>query len=752
MTALGVGIGVAVLLLAAALPAVLAARDQRQDARDDELYAQIIPPAEDTLLIATVDSVWHGKDIRGRLIRPDGADAPLPPGLPRFPTDGTAFVSPALRAAMDGPKGAGLRSLVPYKVTGTIGDAGLAGPQDLAYYAGDADLRGRPGVPVQRLAAFGDGVVNRTPLIWTLLLAIVLVTLLLPVGVFIGVAVRFGGEARDRRLAALRLAGADSRSTMRIAAGETLVGSVFGLALGSLLFAGGRTLVPLVSIMDVSAFAADVRPVPTLVALIVLGVPCMAVLVTLLVLRRVVIEPLTVVRRSNPAPRLLWWRILLPVVGTALLYPLLDGAVGERRDSAVAQVVVGLALVLSGLVPLVPWLVATVVRLWRGRGPVSWQLAIQRLRLHPETSTRAVSGIAVGVAGAIALQMVFAAADDVYQQRTGQDPGRAQYAAVLAAGPGTPGRDAVSARYREIDHVKVATVAVYTIASEESTSLIVGDCVSLRMLAPIDRCAEGDVFVPPPSAGANEVRPGQSVTISNAPPGYRLKSLPGSPLWNSDPVPSGTWRIPALARKAPVIQDPLSDLHGGVLATPAAVPTSVLGLASLRSYLEVDPSDEAAVDRIRGTAVDIDPLTQVEQLREFRAVGRYGPIRAGLTIGAVVVLLLMSLSLLLTVTDRLRENRRLLSVLVALGVGRATLTRSVLWETLVPVLLGIALAGVVGVGLGAALQLVTGLPPQADLWAILAMEGMGALVVMLASALALPGLWRLLGSQEIRYE
>ena len=44
-----------------------------------------------------------------------------------------------------------------------------------------------------------------------LLLVIILVVLLLPVAVFIATAVRFGGERRDRRLAALRLVGADIR-------------------------------------------------------------------------------------------------------------------------------------------------------------------------------------------------------------------------------------------------------------------------------------------------------------------------------------------------------------------------------------------------------------------------------------------------------------------------------------------------------------------------------------------------------------
>ena len=75
-----------------------------------------------------------------------------------------------------------------------------------------------------------------------LLVLVVFVVLLMPVAVFIAAAVRFGGERRDRRLAALRLVGSDSRMTRRIAAGEALAGSVLGLVLGTGFFLLGRQL------------------------------------------------------------------------------------------------------------------------------------------------------------------------------------------------------------------------------------------------------------------------------------------------------------------------------------------------------------------------------------------------------------------------------------------------------------------------------------------------------------------------------
>ena len=143
--------------------------------------------------------------------------------------------------------------------------------------------------------------------------------LLLPVAVFIATAVRFGGERRDRRLAALRLVGADSRMTRRIAAGEALARrrcSGWSSAPASSCSAGSSSARS--SCSDVSVFPADLDPAPALAAADRAS-RCRPPpsLVTLFALRGVVIEPLGVVRTAQPARRRLWWRLLLPLAGLA---------------------------------------------------------------------------------------------------------------------------------------------------------------------------------------------------------------------------------------------------------------------------------------------------------------------------------------------------------------------------------------------------------------------------------------------------
>ncbi|GGZ22509.1 hypothetical protein GCM10010300_77660 [Streptomyces olivaceoviridis] len=102
LAGVGVGLGVALLLLTTALPHALSERQERESARSDMSYGwTTLEKGDDTLVIADVDSTYHGKSLRGRALEPEGADAPLPPGVTRFPAPGEMVVSPALRSLLD---------------------------------------------------------------------------------------------------------------------------------------------------------------------------------------------------------------------------------------------------------------------------------------------------------------------------------------------------------------------------------------------------------------------------------------------------------------------------------------------------------------------------------------------------------------------------------------------------------------------------------------------------------------------------
>ncbi|MFK3984222.1 FtsX-like permease family protein [Micromonospora sp. NPDC050397] len=749
LAAVGVGLGVALLLVAVSIPTMLGATSGRGDAREEQSYGVELAAGRGTLLVAPADTSFGKHSIWGRILRPEGPDAPLPPGLGRLPAPGEIVVSPALTELLAAPEGALLRPRFAYPVVGLIGDRGLTGPGEYAFYLGSDQLTGDQSrvTRVDRFGAPGDS--PELDPVLLLLIAIILVVLLLPIAVFIGTAVRFGGEHRDRRLAALRLVGADRRMATRIAAGEALVSAVLGLAAGAIFFLVGRQFVGQFSVREISVFPSDVRPDPALAVLILLGVPASAVGVALLALRRVVIEPLGVVRSASGSRRRLWWRLILPVVGAALLLPLFGRVDQTGQPANQAQVTIGVVLLLGGVTTVLPWLVETAVRRLRGGG-VSWQLATRRLQLDSTASARMVNGVAVAVAGGIALQMLFSGVAADYQVSTGQDPSRASmYGAVPLASTGGAGATTITDRLR-------ATTGVTSVSQHVRTSmvrtdgpigpdgypqvwpLLVGDCAALAELATLDDCADGDIFA---------VEHAEQLAAPLPSAGQRVEL--GSPY---DDRPDRSWTVPSGLRPAAARTAPDGSEFPGLLATPGAVELTDARDWTMTLYLGLDPAVPEAEEHARNTLAVISPQIQIYRMRASFEDDTFRDIRRGLFIGVVAVLLLLGASLLVTTVEQLRERRRLLAVLVAFGTRRSTMTWSVLFQTAVPVLLGLALATVLGTTLGAVLQRVVRQPVRLYWDSLAQLSGVAAGVVLLVTVLSLPALWRLMRPDGLRTE
>lgn len=157
LTAVGVGLGVALLLLTTALPNALSERDARGNARMDFTYSgKLLAKADNTVVVADTDTTFRAKDVRGRLLEPEGTKAPMPPGVAKFPAVGDMVVSPALEKLLKSDSGKLLRERLPYRITGTIADQGLIGPAELAYYAGGTGLENRQaGGTVERINYYG---------------------------------------------------------------------------------------------------------------------------------------------------------------------------------------------------------------------------------------------------------------------------------------------------------------------------------------------------------------------------------------------------------------------------------------------------------------------------------------------------------------------------------------------------------------------------------------------------------------------
>ncbi|UED84394.1 ABC transporter permease [Streptomyces profundus] len=743
LSTVGIALGVAVLLLATSIPQVMNGRSERSDARAT-IGNEVTEPAADTLRVNDVWTEYHGEQIGGREIQPEAGEdttATPPPGLSAFPRPGEIALSPALERLLDSPDGALLVERLGQPRADTIGDEGLLGSQELYFYLGADDLVSEDrGVRIDQFGSPPSSQEEISPAV-VLLILVICVVLLMPVPIFITTAVRFGGERRDRRLAALRLVGADTMMARRIAAGEAVVGAALGLVLGVLVFLALRPPLARVSAANTSTFIGDIVPSPVLAVLVLLAVPVLAVGATLFAMRSIVVEPLGVVRQSRPRPRRLVWRLVPALLGLALLLPLLGGFSGTS-DLAATQAVAGVALLLTGATALLPWLVERVTG-WLHGGPVSWQLAVRRLQLSNGPAVRAISGITVAVAGATALYMLFDGVRVDETEQTGADLSRAQLQVTLSQGDEATTAQVVE---RVDDLAGVESSLFYKegivgypgdapYAEQSVVSMVVAECSVLAEITAVTDCEDGAVFhVPPPQEwGEPTPAPGETVDLVADEEGAR------------------SWTVPDTVHEVEPVAAANGWTHYGLLVTPQALGGESLDDDYARLLLTADLSDRDTVEHVRNEVWAPSGGGDVWEIESAQVSEDLARVQAGMLIGASGVMALIAASMLVTTLEQLRERKQLLSALVALGTPRATLGASVLWQTAVPVMVGLVLASVVGVLLGALLMSVVSLPLGSWL-AFLPMAGVGAGIIGVVTLGSMPMLWRLMRPDGLRVE
>ena len=739
LTAVGVGLGVMMLLLAASAPHMIHAHNQRVQGRVSN-----IGPGHARLYELPDSTVFHGQSITVQTLQAIAARPPLPPGIERIPGPGEMYVSPALNGELHSSLGKELATRLGARVVGVIAQQGLSGPAELYAYRGGTDLAARNAEAITSFSEPpGSGGVTT---LFTLLVIVMVIALLLPVGVFVATASHFGAEQRNERLAAVRLLGADRSSTARIAAGESLLGALAGVLLGALGFVLiVRTLLPHVQIEGISVYGSDVDPSVWLTLLVIILVPATSVLFTLVSLRQVAIEPLGVTRHGRPARRRVAWRLITPIVGLLLLLPLIGHGSRLEGTAGTAEASAGIVLMLIGVCALLPWLVEAVVTR-AGAGSVSWMLAVRRLRVDHGTSGRVVSAVALTVAGAIALQTLFVAAQDRQDSSTASSrsvsSGQTLWQTAYLHDDSSDVTQSATQSLMRIPAVAAAAGTAYA-SQVAALDLSVAPCATLVRLFPTQRCGNDSVLIA--KQEYSTPKPGEVVRINGRrfviPKAARVLPLRSSAQQSGI---SSTW--------AEYEQDTLAG--GSVYLTPAAA--ARLGLhphnvtVSVRLKSDVPDADDA----FRDAVARIDPLAAVTSLSDSTGDSdqTYDHLKRILVAGAAAVLLVIGASLLVSVAEQLRERRRVLAVLSAFGAKRSTLGWSVVWQTLVPVGIGLLLAIGLGIALATVLMRIVSVPVRFDWGAIAILVGVGAGVIAAVTALTLPLLWRQMRPEALRAE
>jgi len=677
--------------------------------------------------------VFDGQKISRFDVAATGASSPVPPGIRRNPGPGQYYASPALAALLRSTPADQLANRYPGHLAGVIGDAGLPSPDSLAIIIGHSPalLAHTPGsVQVTSIATTvpgnpGDGQwLNAKGLRYVppdggiqtkamdFILSVVALAILTPVLIFIATATRLSAARREQRFAAMRLVGASRSQVTMLAAIESTLAGVAGVAAGFGIFFGLRVPVASIPFLGQPFFPSELSLSLPQVLAVAIGVPVAAAVVARLALNRVHLSPLGVARRTTPGP-LRAWRILPLLAGLAELG--FWGAVGNPGSTGgqVEATGSGFLLIIVGLFIAGPWLTmvaaGTAARWTRRPGTL---IAARRLADDPRAAFRSVSGLVL----ALLITTVAVVAITTQDAKNLTRWGGASEANVLTDQVSNPRSGIVSPGTNQAPAGPGPAAGIVPLTAQLRTIAGVHGVVVLR--------ADAGLTIPAAfhnlGAQSGSTRPG-SIRAGGGP-------VPSGPV-SAGPVPAGPIpaaavscaqlaTVPALGRcpaGATAVAFPAggfgvtSPLFGKDTATiiwPAAnVPAARLETLGVDAIDVGTDGSTATVERARTLLENaraypaaITPSTISDIIAQDNSKGSDYRQLANTVI--LVSLLIAGCTLAAGIAAGLADRKRPFSMLRLTGARLATLHRVVAIEGGIPLLAGAAVA--IGTGFGAA--------------------------------------------------
>jgi hypothetical protein len=397
VTAVAVAIGVAIMLCVLADFNAFKTTNNRQywEGTQGQVLTAHYAAASKAELWNYSNDVYDGQTIERVDLAGLGPGVPVPPGISRLPGAGQYYASPALAALIRSVPRDELGDRFPGRLTGTIGQQALTGPQELVIFVGysPGKLATLPATTLVTSIANGTG-----KLVWTHYFRdafiIGAIAFLFPILILVGTATRLAAARREERYAALRLVGATNRQIAIISSVDAAVSALLGTLLGIAIFQLVRPALADSAITSARYFSDQVTPTTAGYVLVLIGVPAASAIAALMALRRVAISPLGVRSRVTPAaPTALRPAVL--VVGL-VLFGLGVASTNSQRISP--ALLLGLIVIMIGLVVAGPYVTAKAAQLLREHaGGASPLLAARRLGDNPKLAFRSVSGLVLAV-------------------------------------------------------------------------------------------------------------------------------------------------------------------------------------------------------------------------------------------------------------------------------------------------------------------------------------------------------------------
>lgn len=676
-----VGAGAVILLLLAC--ALLPTAQNRAERLADTVPTQVPREARtEGLLMQRSESAYAGRPIREVSVARVGV-GPLPQLPTVLPEPGTALVSPALAQALSTEPE--LRRRYADRVVGTLPAAGLVGPRELVVWRGvtPAELPAETGWVVGLGGPGAADVAATVPDELAYGYPLIALGFVLPLLALMGLLATVGAARREQRLAALRLAGLQDRAARLSAACEDGIAALLAVAVGTV--AGLLVLpavAPAVPVLG-GVWPADLEVAILPAVTLVVAFPVLAVLVSVLGLRRLATGPLGVERRQAQ-PRVRPWAVLPLGLGLALL-----GLVGAGLPAEPAlrapTLLLATALLMLGTVGAVGVVIGAVAgRLAAAARSLETLLAARRLGADPARTTRVATGLTLLVVMAGPLLVLFPLIADVGAAGLARSASALPKDTLVAVSTElSPSAGERLATARGVSAAEVLPVIQLAAADGTGIRVLLADCDRLGAATGID----------PASCRRGLVR-----DDLGTPPAGTLRRLSA----DGDDLP-GRLRLPTDPVRSDVVETlDASGSTGASMILPVDDTTpqawQVPGEPALLLLRPETGGLEAA--RTAAAAVGVDALTVEEQWRIASRSTRELTLLS--LLAALLIVAVAGASTLVTAYDQLRATGAERQLLLVGGVPRPVLRRALARQVALPGLVGVVPAALLTVGLAAA--------------------------------------------------
>ena len=704
LTALGVAVATGLVLLLTSLPYATQARAERTLWQHPTGFAD---QGKGVISYASSEDQVDGQVITRVDVAPlvDEADIVLPPGIDRLPAPGEMLQSPELAALAAAKSPAELSDRFGAKPAGLLGEDALMYPEQLVLLVGHTPET-MPAMSSE-LTALTSGRAQPDGLL-SLLAGVGIVVLLVPSLVLVASASRLTAARRERRLAALRLAGATPAQVTAMVAAETGLAAVGGAVLGVAISPVLHSLATWVPWGGGTWFASDFMLPWPVVLLVAIAIPVLVVGAAVAGLRRVVNTPLMATGGHTRKPLSKTRLLVVPVAG--LLFILSLSMAQEAGSGALLPILVTLGLLMWSPTVVGPWVTSALggvfTKAWRRPSAL---LAGRRLQDDPKAAYRASAGVVLAVfAGSMALTLMPSLESEAgyyspYKESVLYLSTDAEHApSVVAAADKGLERYGLAARAAKVGQLNVRQgdnyLQAYVLSCDEAKVLLPNVSVACR--------SEPAVYAPS-DAGIDAI----------------------------------SWSDSASAEeRTPLDVTPVAASTDVVLIDPALLPDGT----QLTNVDVAVPADDKSREAARTALLAASGGAQVisKEMKLGEQNQELADLRRVTVIGLVTASVLGGLSAAIATAGSVMDRRRTFGALMAAGTPVHTLARALRAEAALPALVATVGAGALGTAVGVGLfGLVSQSAPVFSPW-LAAPIVLGALVALLAASVCSPALKR----------